>query len=115
MAAFEQIWKSATGNPAVDFTGKRYTFVTYDSSGNLVNSSAAGLAIGVIQEPNKQNEPAQVAVHGFSFIQLGGTVAIGAEVEVGSNGAAVTLASGKSVGICVVGGGSGDIGTVLLK
>jgi hypothetical protein len=36
-------------------------------------------------------------------------------MEVGASGAAVVLASGKSIGICAVGGSSGQIGTILLK
>lgn len=113
--AFEQAWKNITGNPAIDFKDKRYTFVNYDANGNVVAATAAGTTIGVIQEPNNINQPAQVMVHGVSFITLGGTVAAGEEVEVGAAGKMVKLATGKAVGICAVGGVSGDIGSVLLK
>ena len=115
MPAYEQVWKSITGVPGENFANKRYTFVNLDSSEKLVTASAGEIAIGVIQEPNNVGEPAQVVVHGVSFVQLGGTVAAGAEVEVGADGTAVALATGKAVGICVVGGGAGDIGSVLLK
>ncbi|MNU72330.1 hypothetical protein D3C71_617860 [compost metagenome] len=113
--AFEQPWKNITGNPAIDFTTKRYTFVNYNANGDVTTAAAAGTAIGIIQEPNKINEPAQVMVHGVSFVVLGGTVAGGEEVEIGADGKMVKLAAGKAVGICAVGGVSGDIGSVLLK
>lgn len=113
--AFEIAWRHITGNPAVNFNGKRYTFVNYDADGNVVPATAGGATIGVIQEPNDVNQPAQIMALGFSFVVLGGTVAPGDEIEVGTDGKAVKLASGKSVGICAVGGNAGDMGTVLLK
>ncbi|MNM08211.1 hypothetical protein D3C81_182770 [compost metagenome] len=113
--AFEQSWKNITGNPAIDFKDKRYTFVNYNANGDVIAATAAGTAIGIIQEPNNINEPAQVMVHGVSFVLLGGTVAGGDEVEIGAGGEMVKATTGKVVGICAVGGVSGDIGSVLLK
>lgn len=113
--AFKQVWKSITGVPAVDLSAARYKLVNYDTDGNIVLATAAGPAIGVLEEPNKAGQPAQVVAHGFMFVTLGGTVTAGQEMEVGASGAAVVLASGKSIGICAVGGSSGQIGTILLK
>jgi hypothetical protein len=113
--AFEQHWKNITGNPGISFAGKRYTLVNYNAAGDVIAATAAGTTIGVIQEPNNINEPAQVTVHGVSYVILGGTVAAGQEMEVGANGKAVVLASGKSIGICAVGGVLDDIGSILLK
>jgi hypothetical protein len=113
--AFKQIWKSITGTPAVDLAGKRYHFVNFDANGDINIPAAGGVAVGVLEEPNKVGEPAQVVASGFSYIILGGTVAAGAEVQADAAGAAVALTTGKSLGILAVGGVAGDIGTVLLK
>jgi hypothetical protein len=116
MKAFKQVWKSLTGVPAVSFADKRYTFVNYDANGKIVTATAAGVSVGIIEEPNGIDEPAQVIASGFSFVVFGGAVASGQEVEVGANGRAVVLAGGRSAGIAAVGGAAaGDIGTVLLK
>lgn len=115
MGAFEQPWKTLTGVPAVDFATKRYTAVTYDTAGKVVTPAVGKNIIGVIQEPNNVDEPAQVVAQGFSFAIFGGTVATGADVEVGADGTFVTATTGTVVGIAAVGGVAGDIGTVLLK
>jgi hypothetical protein len=79
------------------------------------DDTAGANAVGVCQEPQNVNQPMNVMFAGISFIKLGGTVASGAEVEVGAGGTAVTKASGVSQGICLVGGASGDIGCFLIK
>jgi len=111
--AFSQVWKSITGMPAAQLT--RYTFVKYDANGDVTTAGAGEAAVGVTYEPNGVGEPAQVVASGFAFITLGGTVAAGAEVESDAAGKAVTLATGKSLGVLAVGGAAGDIGTILLK
>lgn len=117
MAAFQQAWKHITGAPATDMSKKRYTFVNFTAAGDLTidSATAAKSAVGVIQEPNGVGEPAQVMVQGISFVQLGGTVAAGDDVEVGADGKAVKASAGAVVGICVAGGDTGAIGSVLLK
>lgn len=113
--AYKQVWKSITGVPAENFAGKRYTFVTYNSEGKIIPAAAGGIAIGVLEEPNDVDQPAQVVAQGFMFVKLGAALEPGVEVQVGDNGTAVALADGKSVGILHVGGTAGSIGTVLLK
>ena len=115
MKAYQQAWKHITVVPAVNFDGKRYTFANVNSDGKGITAAAGEVAIGVIQEPNNIDEPAQVMAQGVSFIILGGTVAAGAQVEVGADGKAIALATGVPVGICLVGGVADDIGSVLLK
>ena len=114
MNAYEMPFSRLTLVPAVDFKDKRYTLVTVNAEGKGISAVAGGAAVGVIQEPNNVNEPAQVITDGVSFVVLGGDVAAGAEVEVGADGKAITLATGKAVGICLVGGAAGDIGSILL-
>jgi hypothetical protein len=113
--AFEMPVKALTINPAVDFSEKRYRFVTLDSNGNGIIAPAGKAAIGVIQEPNNVNQPANVMFQGISFIVFDGTVASGAEVEVGTDGKAKTRSTGTLAGIAIVGGADGDIGCVLIK
>jgi len=115
MVAFEQPRSAITLVPAASMEANRYKFGACNSDGNLVLATAATTPVGVIQTPGIIGEPCNVMTDGVSFIMLGGTVAAGAAVEVGANGLAVTLASGKLAGICLVGGVSGAIGSILLK
>lgn len=115
VAAYEQPGRAITLVPATSFEAKRYTFGTINSSGDLVTPAAGAKACGVVQTPGIIGEPCNVMVSGVSFIVLGGTVAKGAEVESDVNGKAITLASGKSNGICLFGGTAGQIGCILLK
>jgi Uncharacterized conserved protein (DUF2190) len=119
--AYKQVWKSITGVPAGDLSAKRYHFVKYDSNGKIVAAAAGEAAIGVLEEPNKADQPAQVVAQGFMYVELGGTVAAGAAVMADAAGKAVahTVATAPAnnhvLGILHVGGVAGDIGTVLLK
>jgi hypothetical protein len=118
--AFTQVWKYITGVPAVDMLDKQYTFVKIDNNGNIVTPAAGegDLVVGILYDPRKADQPAQVAAHGFAFIKLGATLQAGTLVEPDDNGAAVaagTASGGKPVGVLVVGGNAGEIGTILLK
>ena len=61
-------------------------------------------------------ETVEIAIAGIAEVELGGTVEEGAFVTSNANGDAVatTTAGDGIVGICVVGGADGDIGSVLL-
>lgn len=121
MSVFDQAWKSVTGIPATDMTDKRYTFVKLNTSGKIVTATAGSAAIGVLYEPNKVDEPAQVVAQGYAFVKLGAALQPGTPVMSDDNGYAVahTVATAPAynyvLGILVVGGNTGDIGTVLLK
>ena len=115
IAAFEQPGKAMTLTPTTSFAEKRYTFGTLNTTGDLVTPAAAARACGVVQTPGIIGEPCNVMTEGISFITLGATVAAGAEVEGDAEGKAITLASGKSNGICIVGGTVDQIGCILLK
>jgi len=57
----------------------------------------------------------EVAISGIAEVQLGGDVKEGALITADSSGDAVTATgNNRIVGICVVGGADGDIGSVLL-
>jgi hypothetical protein len=122
MKAFTQVWKSITGVPAASMADKRYTFVTYDTNSKVITPAADGASVvGVIYEPNGADEPAQVVASGFAFVQLGANLSAGADVMANASGQAVAYALGTApayntlVGTLVVGGSTGEIGTVLLK
>lgn len=116
--AFKQVWKSITGVPAADLATKRYTFVKYDANGKIVSAGAGQRVIGVLEEPNDVDQPAQVVAQGFMYVKLGADLSAGAEVMSDANGAAIaydsSVATNRYVGVLAVGGASGDIGTVLL-
>ena len=119
--AYKQVWKSITGVPAGDLSTKRYHFVKYDANGKIVAAAAGEAAIGVLEEPNKADQPAQVVAQGFMFVVLGGTVAAGAPVMSDAAGKAVAATGATApainhvLGVMHVGGVAGDIGTILLK
>lgn len=113
--AYEIPGKAITLIPKVSFEEKRYTFVSVDTDGTMKTPAAGEAAVGVVQTPGIIGEPCRVMVTGVSFIALEGVVANGAEVEVGTDGKAKTKATGVAVGVALVGGNAGEIGTILIK
>lgn len=94
-------------------TGKRFVSITGNRSadGNIVvaHATAAGRIFGV-----SKYDAASGALVGVqrgnsrvTFVTAGGNIAAFAEVEVGSNGQAVTKASGIAVGYAVTAATSG--------
>ena len=115
MVAFEQPRSAITLVPATDFSEKQYTFGTCDADGKLVTPAAGVLACGVVQTPGIAGEPCNVMTSGVSFIIFGGTVAAGDAVGTDANGKAVKASTGTAMGVCLVGGAAGEIGSILLK
>lgn len=114
--AYEIPFGRITLTPGVDLSDKRYALVTVNDDGDAVLASAGAEVVGVVQEPNKIGEPAQVVTHGVSFILLGETVKAGEPIASGAGGVGVKAGEDSAVvGICLVGGGAGDIGSILLK
>ena len=119
---------AVTGQATASITGCRFVKVSADrASGPALNTSGAGSTIKV------SHATAAGAIRGVSGydaasgaflpvfdqgtvpVEAGGTIAAGAEVEVGTNGVAVTLASGKSVGTCESGATSGQLAQIKLN
>lgn len=119
--AYKQVWKSVTGTPAEDFAGKRYHAVAYNADGDIITPAAGAPVVGILEEPNKIGEPAQVVAQGFMFAVLGGAVEAGQAVMTNAAGKFVAYSDAVSplvnhvAGIAHVGGVADDIGTVLLK
>lgn len=88
---------AVTGKTFVDISAAR------DASTGLIKvatATAAGLKFGVAAYDAASGARVPVVRGKGSIVPVtaGGTIAAGAEVEVGSSGKAVTIASGKAVG-----------------
>lgn len=115
MKAYEQPFNKISLEAGASFAAARYTFVTVNTSGKAIGAVAGGKIVGVVQDTTPAGGAAPITAAGITFIKLGGTVASGALVEVGANGTAITNDAGTAVGICLVGGASGEYGSILLK
>ena len=115
-AAYEEGLVCTTKPANTDLSAKQFYFVAINSSGYMA-VAGAGDADGVLQnKPSAQYHAASWAYGGITKVVLGGTVAIGARVTSDSSGKCVTAGSGEiTLGLCLVGGDSGDIGTILLQ
>lgn len=104
--------RDITGRASAAITGKRFLKISGNrSSGNIAvaHADAAGRVCGVSKYDAASGDIVGVA-RGNSRVTLvtaGGNIAAFAEVEVGSNGQAVTKASGVAVGYAVTAATSG--------
>jgi hypothetical protein len=104
-----------TGLATAAITGKRLVQVsaTRDATTGLLkvaHATAAGRALGVAVKDTASGDRLSI-VSGpgvIAPVTAGGTIAFGAEVEVGTSGQVVTLASGKAVGFAVEAGTNGN-------
>ncbi|MGV9818416.1 capsid cement protein [Nocardia xishanensis] len=89
-------------------TGKTFVAISAapDTYGQLKVATATGAAraFGVAARDAASGARVLVLKQGIVPVTAGGTIAVGAEVEVGSGGKAVTLASGKAIGQAVSAG-----------
>lgn len=93
-------------------TGKTFVGVSAapdaDDLIKAATATAATKAFGVAARDIASGDVGLILRGGIVNVTAGGTIAAGAEVEVGSGGKAVTLASGKSVGTAVSAGTSNN-------
>jgi hypothetical protein len=109
--ASEKIICSDTALAGADLTGKQF-FLAKFSSGKLILATAGTVAFPVL-EPATLNNPVTYGIAGKSKVQYGGTVTAGDKLASDANGKAVTATTGQSVvGIALVSGVSGDIGSM---
>ena len=105
---------TATAGGAI--TGKTFVDIsaalnpTAGTTATVVTATAAGLSVGVASRDTASGAKLHVLRGKGSVVPVtaGGTIAVGAEVEVGANGRAVTLASGKPRGRAWSAGTSGN-------
>lgn len=99
-----------------DLSAKQYHIVKPNSSGQAVAANATDVTqIGILQDKPTSGVAGNVAVGGVSKVAYGGTIAAGGAFTSDANGKAVATATGKQIiGFALVGGVSGDIGSVLI-
>lgn len=97
-----------TGKTFVDISAA--LSVSAGTPATVVTATAAGLSVGVAARDAAVGAKVLVvrAKGAVVPVTAGGNIAVGAEVEIGSNGRAVTLASGKARGRAWSAGTSGN-------
>jgi hypothetical protein len=105
--------RAITGLTTGTVTGKTFVDVsaTRDAATGLIKVATAGAgvkALGVAAYDAASGTNVAILRGGILPVTAGGTIAFGAEVEVGSAGKAITLASGKAVGKAVEAGTNGN-------
>jgi len=106
---------------------KAQTFVSLNASKRIANTAAGAVALGVALEdyskdggqfPNQvwpNRKGVAVRIRGTAFVEAGAAVSAGQDLEVGANGTAVPLTTGKKVGVALTGAAAaGDMIEVLL-
>lgn len=101
-----------TARATADVLAKRFVRITGDrTDGNIsaAHATAAGRIAGVAKHDANSGELVALARGNSRVVRViaGATIAAFAEVEVGADGKAIALASGKAVGYAVTGAASG--------
>lgn len=99
------------------FASKQYCAASVNSSGQAIVATSGKNMVGVVQNTpdNSTDLTAAVGLFGKTKVTLGGTVTVGEQLQIGSNGTFVVLSSGTAVAIALEAGGSGDIVTALIQ
>lgn len=117
-----------TAKAGAAITGKRFVLPSANRTGGgggglstaldnvyvVQHATAAGAALGVSAQTAASGSLVGVICGGIVPVTAGGTIDAGDEVEVGAAGVAVTLASGKAVGICMTGATNGNDAEIYL-
>ena len=92
-----------------DLSANQFLLHDVDASGQLVLSSAAGTGYVLQDKPSAQGQAGNIRISNVTKVELGATVAAGAQVESDAAGKAVTLAAGIAVGHLLTGGDAGEV------
>lgn len=97
-----------TGHATTAVTGKRFVKITgnrTDGNVSVAHADAAGRVFGVTRYDAALNGKVAIARGNsrVTFVRATGVIAAFAEVEVGANGTATTLAAGVAVGYAITG------------
>lgn len=95
---------AVTGKTFVDVSATRGA----DGMIKVATAAAGAKALGVAKYDAASGALVGILLGGVVPVTAGGVIAFGAEVEVGSAGKAITLASGKAVGKAVEAGTNGN-------
>jgi hypothetical protein len=115
--AYEQSLQKISIPANTDLSAKQYYAVTVNSTGKAIVAGAGVPIVGILQnDPAAAGVGANLGFSGVSKAALGGTATAGTMAAVDSNGKFANAVSGDiAVGIFVLGGASGEIGSLLLK
>lgn len=111
-----QQYETVSSEPAAaDLTGNQWCAVTMNSSGLMAVATAGAMCDGILQNPDAASgKQARYAWVGRLKVKYGGTVAIGADLMVGTGGTLITATTGNViVGKAQVAGTNGTIGRAL--
>lgn len=102
---------------SADLSAAQFKIVKLTSTGTAVANATDLNQIGVQQDkPSALGIATTVAIEGVSKVKLGGTVAAGDRLTSDANGLAIVATTGKQVvGIALVAGVSGDVGTMFIS
>lgn len=78
---------------AADLSALQYTFVTLNSTGDVIAATANGAAVGVLENAPTSGQAAWVADGGQVQVYASAAIAKGAEIAVATGGKAKTAAS----------------------
>lgn len=108
-------FKAITLVAGADLSEKRYHVIAVNAEGKGITATESTAGVGLLQDGVKKDQPATVLTDGAGYCVFGATVASGDEVQADASGKVIKLASGKRIGICLVGGKADGIGTIILK
>jgi len=115
--AIEMSQFAVTRQAGADLSAKQFYFVEQASTGKVTVCNALGeKALGVVQNNPGNLQAANVAVQGVTKVIAGGTLVPGDLVNVSAAGKAVVASSTYFImGEVLVGGGDGEVVTILLR
>lgn len=115
--ATEAILRTLSLPANTDLSTKQYYCVVINSSGKVAVAGDGARVDGILQDTvAAADRAACVAVAGKSKVVFGGTVTAGDRVASDAAGKVVTAGTGDYViGICVEGGASGKIGSIVFE
>lgn len=107
-----------TAQPTAAVTGRRFVAIsgsrTSDGSLSVAHPTAGARAFGVAKHDAGVGELVGVARDGVVKVRAGAAIAAGVDVEVGTNGQAVTRTTGVVVGYTITAAASGTDAEIAL-
>jgi Uncharacterized conserved protein (DUF2190) len=114
--AFDGILQGWSAPASTDLSSSQYLPVIFDEVNGIALATAAYNCDGILQDNPVQGQAGYVAVNGVAKVLAGGTIAAGAQVQVGSSTGVVTqTGSGIAIGKALIAStAAGQIISILL-